>query len=79
MAARLHCSFCSRSESEVRRLVAGGGGGHICDACVAIAARIIADSDASPDAPGWWRRMAARIRAAARPGRGPSTLRMNAA
>jgi hypothetical protein len=29
----------------VRKLVAGGGGGYICDECVAIAARIIAASD----------------------------------
>ena len=75
MSDRLHCSFCSRSETDVRRLVAGGGGGHICDACVAIAARIIADSDAGPDATGWWQRVVARIRAAARPGRATS-LRM---
>lgn len=79
MSARLLCSFCSRSETEVRKLVAGGGGGHICDECVAIAARIIADSDASPGAPGWWQRVVARMRGAARPERAASTLRTNAA
>jgi len=39
------CSFCERSEHEVRKLVAGGGGGFICDACVAVAARILAASE----------------------------------
>jgi hypothetical protein len=30
----LRCSFCSRSENEVLRLVAGASG-YICDACTA--------------------------------------------
>lgn len=46
MERNLRCSFCGKSEHEVRKLVAGAGGGHICDACVAVAARILEISDA---------------------------------
>jgi hypothetical protein len=35
MAKKLHCSFCGKSEKEVRKLAAGPGGIHICDECVA--------------------------------------------
>ena len=62
MAAELRCSFCAKSESQVRKLVAGGGGGYICDACVSIAARIIEDSDASSGTTGRWRRLLFRAR-----------------
>ena len=79
MTVKLHCSFCSRSETEVRKLVAGGGGGHICDACVTIAARIIRDSDAGDHGRGWWGRAFSRLRAAVRRERGASTLQASAA
>lgn len=35
--AEVFCSFCLRSQHEVAKLVAGGGGVHICDDCVRIA------------------------------------------
>lgn len=57
----LHCSFCAKSENEVRKLVAGGAGGHICDACVAVAARIVDDSDAAERRPRLRRRIASAI------------------
>lgn len=38
----LACSFCLRPSTEVERLL-GGGGAHICDACVGECARILAD------------------------------------
>lgn len=60
MADVRRCSFCERSEHEVCKLVAGAGGGFICDECVAIAARIIADSD--PETRGFGRRMRALLR-----------------
>jgi ATP-dependent protease Clp ATPase subunit len=41
MAHLLECSFCCRTEREVQKLVAGAGGGHICDACAEIAVRIM--------------------------------------
>ena len=56
----LACSFCEKSEHQVRKLVAGGGGGYICDACVKIAARIVSESDG--EARSAWSRIAARLR-----------------
>ena len=70
MVSPLHCSFCMRSEAEVRKLVAGGGGGYICDACVAIAARIMVDADPRADTRGRLARLRSRLRAFVRGGRG---------
>jgi ATP-dependent protease Clp ATPase subunit len=39
------CSFCGKRESEVAKLVAGPHV-HICDTCVATAARLMADPPA---------------------------------
>ena len=75
MAPQLQCSFCSRSETEVRKLVAGGGGGHICDQCVAIAARIMEESDPRAETRGAWERMRARLRTLVRGRRSQSLLR----
>ena len=36
MPAKLHCSFCGKSEDEIAKLAAGPGGVHICDECVAL-------------------------------------------
>lgn len=41
---KLHCSFCGKSETEVAKLVAGPRV-YICDSCVAIASKIISDSE----------------------------------
>jgi hypothetical protein len=38
------CSFCSKPEPAVQRLVAGPGGVFICDECVETSSKIIADS-----------------------------------
>src|SRR5271166_5398326 len=38
----LHCSFCLRSQHEVKKLIAGPGFIFICDACVALCDAIIA-------------------------------------
>jgi|SRR5688500_18195241 ClpX C4-type zinc finger len=43
---RLACSFCGKSAAEVSKLVAGPQV-YICDACVAIASRIIDDSSSA--------------------------------
>ena len=32
----LRCSFCGRSENQVRRLIAGPNNAYICDECVEI-------------------------------------------
>ena len=50
---RLRCSFCSRSESEVQKLIAGPKV-HICDACVGVCNTIL---EATPVAAGDWTRM----------------------
>jgi ATP-dependent protease Clp ATPase subunit len=42
---KLRCSFCRKSETEVSRLVGGGGGGYICEDCVGICNKIL---DAAP-------------------------------
>ncbi|NKY15997.1 ClpX C4-type zinc finger protein [Streptomyces somaliensis] len=52
-----HCSFCGKPDSEVGKLVAGPGV-HICDECVALAERIVAEALGGPSpsvqrAPGW--------------------------
>ena len=39
------CSFCGRTEEQVRKLIAGPNGVYICDECVAICGDIINDSD----------------------------------
>ena len=42
MAKTLHCSFCGKSEHEIAKLVAGPGGIHICDECVAVCQVVMA-------------------------------------
>jgi hypothetical protein len=39
----LHCSFCLKSQHEVKKLIAGPGFIFICDECVALCDAIIAD------------------------------------
>ena len=41
------CSFCSRGQDEVQRLIAGPGGVFICDECVALCTQIIAEERAT--------------------------------
>ena len=43
MAKTLYCSFCSKSQHEVRKLIAGPGSIFICDECVGLCNQIIAD------------------------------------
>ena len=54
MARDLACSFCGKSEHQVAKLVAGPGV-FICDACVAIAARLMRDAEMQRN--GWRRAM----------------------
>jgi hypothetical protein len=61
---RLSCSFCGKKEHEVLKLVAGPRV-YICDECVAVANRLMADdADAGrqPEAPTIWRRFSIRVR-----------------
>ena len=38
---KIRCSFCGKSQEQVRKLIAGPGGAYICDECVDICAEII--------------------------------------
>jgi ATP-dependent protease Clp ATPase subunit len=63
---RLRCSFCRKNDTEVLKLVAGPRV-FICDKCVAIASRIMADDphdDQRPAAigPTVWQKLFARVR-----------------
>src|SRR5690242_1539618 len=40
-----HCSFCGKSQQDVRRLVAGPGGVYICDECVALCGQIVSEEE----------------------------------
>jgi ATP-dependent Clp protease ATP-binding subunit ClpX len=38
---KIRCSFCGKTQEQVRKLIAGPGGAYICDECVDICAEII--------------------------------------
>ena len=38
---KIRCSFCGKTEDQVRKLIAGPDGAYICDDCVAICSEII--------------------------------------
>ena len=44
-----HCSFCGKSQDQVRRLIAGPGAVYICDECVDLCREII-DEESQPSA-----------------------------
>jgi ATP-dependent Clp protease ATP-binding subunit ClpX len=44
----LYCSFCFKSQHEVKKLIAGPAGVFICDECVELCNQIIADSPPPP-------------------------------
>lgn len=46
--AETRCSFCSKTQHEVREVVAGGSNAFICDECVALAITAISEKD-----PAW--------------------------
>ena len=50
-AATLRCSFCGKSQDEVKKLIAGPAAVYICQECVAICMEIISD-DAQKGAAG---------------------------
>jgi hypothetical protein len=45
----LRCSFCNKSQRDVRRLIAGPTSYYICDECVEICRKIVRDSPPLPD------------------------------
>ena len=40
-STRVRCSFCNKSEDQVRKLIAGPDGAFICDECIAICSEIL--------------------------------------
>ena len=38
---RIRCSFCGKTQEQVKKLIAGPNGTYICDSCVGICAEII--------------------------------------
>ena len=38
---KFRCSFCGKTQDQVRKLIAGPNGAYICDECVDICAEII--------------------------------------
>ena len=38
---KIRCSFCNKTEDQVRKLIAGSGGVYICDECIDICSEII--------------------------------------
>jgi ATP-dependent protease Clp ATPase subunit len=57
MAHVLTCTFCRKSEHEVRKLVAGPGV-YICDECIQIAHHIVSETPNPPRASAWRRAVA---------------------
>lgn len=47
--SKIRCSFCNKSEEQVRKLIAGPDGAYICDACVNICSEIIEEEFALYD------------------------------
>ena len=44
---RIRCSFCGKTEDQVRKLIAGPDGAYICDECIEICAEIIEEEFAA--------------------------------
>ena len=40
---KIRCSFCNKTEDQVRKLIAGPGGVYICDECIDVCAEILED------------------------------------
>ena len=44
---KVRCSFCGKSEDQVRKMIAGPNGAYICDECIAICSEIV-DEELAP-------------------------------
>jgi DNA-directed RNA polymerase subunit RPC12/RpoP len=80
---RYRCSFCGKSQEQVRRLIAGPGGVYICNECIALCNEIFAEEEHATRAgkralwyrraTSWWRHLLPGRRHAARQWRRVST------
>ena len=50
---QIRCSFCNKTQAQVRKLIAGPNGAYICDECVDVCAEIIEEELAYDDARPW--------------------------
>ena len=48
---QVRCSFCNKTQNQVRKLIAGPNGAYICDECVDICAEIIEEENLEEKAP----------------------------
>ena len=48
---KIRCSFCGKSQDQVRKLIAGPNGAYICDECVDICSEIIEEELDENDVP----------------------------
>ncbi len=46
---KIRCSFCNKTEDQVRKLIAGPGGVYICDECIDVCSEILEDELAEED------------------------------
>ena len=49
----VRCSFCNKTQAQVRKLIAGPNGTYICDECVDVCAEIIEEEFAYDDGDDW--------------------------
>ena len=49
MAGKIRCSFCGKSQGQVRKLIAGSNNTYICDECVELCNEILEEEFASED------------------------------
>ena len=49
---KFRCSFCGKTQDQVRKLIAGPNGAYICDECVDICAEIIDEELENDEAAG---------------------------
>ena len=50
--SKLQCSFCGKRQDQVQKLIAGSGV-YICDECIDLSSRILADENTVPRLPDW--------------------------
>ena len=50
---QVRCSFCNKTQNQVRKLIAGPNGAYICDECVDVCAEIIEEEFEYEDGREW--------------------------
>ena len=51
--SKIRCSFCGKSEDQVKKLIAGPDGAYICDECIEICAEIMDEELEQDEAEGY--------------------------